>query len=249
MRRLFGSRVQALWLGVGALALVVAVSSCGQSPSAPGTGNLSVFMAFDNGFAAGPAGQTALRPMSDGSFGSGDRTPLADLIVSFDSVTAYACADTDTVMKDEEGDASRLSPLSDGGEMDDDADENCTAYPVLSDTTVTLSVAGLDTTLANFLGDAQLPAGDYDFLVLGMAKAMVVTQAGDSVDAVVPSGKIKVNSPFTIGDGTDTSITVVFDVNRSVVESPPGSMNFKVKPVLHAQQGWDGHEDHHGGDD
>lgn len=245
MRRLFGSRVQALWLAVGALAFVIAVSSCGQSPSAPGTGNLSVFMAFDNGFAAGPAGQAALQPMSDGSFGSGDRTPLADLIVSFDSITAYACADTDTVMKDEEGDASRLSPLSDDEEFDG-AEEDCTAFPVLSDSTVTLSVAGLDTTLANFLGDAQLPAGDYDFLVLGMAKAMVVTQAGDSVDAVVPSGKIKVNSPFTIGDGMDTNITIVFDVNRSVVESPPGSMNFKVKPVLHAQQGWDDHEDHDG---
>jgi hypothetical protein len=247
MRRLFGSPVGTLWLATGALALIMAVSSCGTSPSAPGTGNLSVYMAFNNGFAAAPAAaRTEVQPLSEGESG---RTPLSDLIISFDSVIAYACADSDTVM-DGEGDAARLQPLSDGEEHDgdDDGDGDCTPFVVLSDSTITLSAAGLDTTLANLLGSAELPAGDYDFLKLGVVQALVVTQAGDSVEAKVPSGMIKVNSPFTIQDGMDTEITIVFDVNRSVVEAPPGSQNFIVKPVLHAQQGWDGHEEDHSGE-
>jgi hypothetical protein len=40
-----------------------------------------------------------------------------------------------------------------------------------------------------------------------------------------------------------TDLLVMFDLERSIVEAPPGSKNFIVKPVCHSQVGWN-HEDH-----
>lgn len=197
-------------LAAGALAVLWLLSGCSHNATAPGTGLLDVSLAFEDGLPAKPA----IR----GEFAPGD-TPLSDLILNVDSVTAYACPDTDTVIDE----------------------QVCTAYPVPIDSTLSWNVAGLDTTLAHFLGETRVPAGDYQFLTLGIAKALVVTQAGDTVQATVPSRRVQVHSPFTLDDGGTIDITIVFDVNRSVVETPPGSIKFLVQPVLHANQGWSTH--------
>lgn len=239
-----------LGLAAGTLVVLFALWSCSQGPSAPGTGSLSVFMAFDHGFPAASPAQ-GIAPMGEDGSGWGDRTPLSDLIVSFQSVQAWSCADDDTSMEEDDDEAMHLEPLDDGEDDDEEGDDDCQSFGVMSDSTVTLSASALDTTLSALLGNSSLPTGDYDFLVLGIVNAYVVTQAGDTVEAKVPSGRIKVKSPFTISDGGSTEILIVFDVNRSVVETPPGSMNFLVKPVLHSHVGWDRHddgEDHDGGD-
>lgn len=199
-----------LGLAAGTLAVLWFLSGCSRNSTAPGTGLLDVSLAFDDGLPAKPAIQEEFAP--------GD-TPLADLILNIDSVAAYACPDTDTVIDE----------------------EVCAPYPVPIDSTLAWNVAGLDTTLAHYLGETRVPAGDYQFLTLGISKALVVTQAGDTVQATVPSSRIQVHSPFTLDDGETIDITIVFDVTRSVVETPPGSMRFLVQPVLHATQGWSNH--------
>ena len=253
MRRFLRS-ARALWLVAGLLAILVALASCGGQ--SPGTGVLSVSMAFQKGSA--PAAGTGVTPQGDDGFGSSDRTPLADLIVSFNSVQAWSCpgdtmndADDDSVNDADddssgvEHDAAHLQPLSEGDDDHDGEaeDDSCQAVSVLADSTITLSASGLDTTLTALLGRGDVPAGNYDFLVLGISQALVVTQAGDTVAAKVPSGHIKVKSHFSVGEGGVTQILIVFDVNRSVIEVPPGSLNFIVKPVLHSHVGWA--EDHH----
>jgi hypothetical protein len=240
-----------LGLAAATLVVVLALGSCSQSPSAPGTGSLSVFMAFDHGFTAASPTQ-GIAPLGEDGSGWGDRTPLSDLIVSFHSVEAWSCADDDTSMEEGDDEAMHLEPLHDGEDDDDndeEGDDECQSFGVMSDSTVTVSVSGLDTTLTALLGSSSLPAGDYDFLVLGIVDAYVVTQAGDTMEAKVPSGHIKVKSPFSIREGGSTEILIVFDVNRSVVEIPPGSMNFLVKPVLHSHVGWDGQNDGDNHDD
>jgi uncharacterized protein DUF4382 len=254
MRRFLRS-ARALWLVAGLFAIPVALASCGGHSSGTGTGVLSVSMAFQKG--AAPVAGTAVTPLSDDGFGSSGRTPLADLIVSFNSVQAYSCPG-DTMHEggddsteagedstgDHEGDSAHLQPLTEGDHHDGEADDDsCQAVSVLADSTITLSAAGLDTTLSGLIARGDVPAGNYDFLVLGITKALVVTQAGDTVEAKVPSGHIKVKSHFSVGEGGSTQILIVFDVNRSVVETPPGSLNFIVKPVLHSEIGWA--EDHH----
>ena len=208
---------------IGILILTLAaltIGGCGDS-TAPGTGFVAVHMQF-----AGTYSSPGIAPLGDDLIPP-DRTPLSDLIITIHSVTVKGCAapaDTDTV----------AVPLED---LEDD---DCDAVHVTTDTLITLSVSGLDTTLTQFLGDVELLEGDYHHILLGISEALVVTQAGDTVEAHLPGDKdrLKVNSRFTISEGTVTDVMIVFDVHRSVVEDPPGSMIFKVKPVLHHNQGW-----------
>lgn len=204
---------------VGVLAVTVvtlAIAGCGNTTS-PGTGFVAVHMQFD-----GTYGSAEILPLS-GDLIPPDRTPLSDLIITIHSVTVKGCAapaDTDTVAVS----------------LEDD----CDPVYVTTDTLITLSVSGLDTTLTQFLGDAELLEGDYHHILLGISEALVVTQAGDTVEAHLPGDKdwLKVNTRFTISEDAVTDVMIVFDVHRSVVEAPPGSMIFKVKPVLHHNQGW-----------
>jgi len=233
-------------LSVLALAIVVGLGAWSCNNDGPGMGTLSLYMGFGNGSSTGAPTVTPL-----GEDGSGDRTALSDVILSFNSVKAWSCVDDDSLEDadddssgdDDHGDdAAIIRPLHDG---DEDEDEDCTSFTVLADSTVTLSAGALDSTLTHFLGNALLPEGHYDFLTLGNVQAWVVTAAGDTVAAKVPSGQIKVKAPFDIGAGTTTDLLIVFDINRSIVEAPPGSLNFIVKPVIHGQPGWD----HDEGDD
>ena len=129
------------------------------------------------------------------------------------------------------------------GGGDDSTHADCDYIEVLTDP-ITVNLAGLDTTLTELLGTLELPQGDYTHLALHVADGWVVTQAGDSVEADVPGNNdlLKVIFPFTVSDGQVTEIVIVFDLDKSVVEAPPGSGNFKIKPVLHGAWGSHDHE-------
>ena len=101
----------------------------------------------------------------------------------------------------------------------------------------------VDTTLVNLLeltggnyavlADSTLPAGHYTQvrLILGENNTVMV----DSVlhDLTVPSGSqsgLKLNHPFDITDGMDYSVTLDFDVDRSVHQT--GNGVYKLRPVI-----------------
>lgn len=222
---------RSLGLVLGLLIVLFGAWTCSDST---GMGTLSMFMGFDT------AGLSAasVTPL-DEDFGSADRTPVSDVIISFSSVTAWSCSDDD---EDDGEDGEESALMDDDDDEDDLDDEHCDHFTVMDDSTVTLSAGLLDTVLAGFVGSALLPESDYDFIVLGNANASVVTAAGETLDAKVPSGRIKVKAPFTIVDGSITDLVLVWNLNRSVVETPPGSLNFIIKPVIHSQIGWD-HDD------
>ena len=236
-----------LGLATVVLTLAFAVQSCNDGP---GMGTLALSMGYGNGFSSA----SQVTPQSE-DFGSGDRTPLSDLILTFHSVQAWSCTGDDSLDDDDDDDDDSthaddrafLQPLHDD---EDDDDEDCTPFTVLSDSTVTLSTGTFDSTLTVWLGNALLPEGHYEFLTLGNVQAWVVTAAGETVAAKVPSGRLKIKAPFTIDAGGMTDLLVVFDLNRSIVEAPPGSQNFIVKPVVHSQVGWnhddDDDDDEHG---
>ena len=85
---------------------------------------------------------------------------------------------------------------------------------------------------------------------LRLADAWVVTAEGDEVPAELPGGDqnwLKIIVPFTVEDGQVTEIVIAFDLSRSIVETPPGSGNFKIKPVLHAHVGQGARHEGEGG--
>jgi hypothetical protein len=257
---------------VGALALAVAVGAgvagCGSDsspttpqgvytppPSGSGMGLLAVSLnatgSVNDPSTAASTGQLPQDPA---------RTSISALWVTFDSIRVFpACDDSAGDDSTGNGDDSTfaaspwhgLSLLGDEGdstgEGDDSTHTDCDYIEVLTDS-ITVDVAGLDTTLTSLLGTLDLPQGRYTHLALHVADAWVITQDGDSVQADLPGRNdlLKVIFPFTIADGQVTDIVIVFDLDRSIVETPPGSGNFKVKPVLHGA--WGPHDHDHDSD-
>jgi len=232
-------------LAVSLAVLGGALLGCGESTTRPGIGYLTVQVAFDESMDVSAAGLAAL---------SGDgRTPLADVILSFNAFEVVgACADTADTTDGEDGEdttmvsAARLRLASEGDDEDEheDEEEDCKYWSDL-DSTVTISASGLDTTLTQVLGTVALTEGWYERINLHLVGAWVVTEDGDTLETHLPGYKsyLKINSPFHVDADEVTPLAIVFDPNRSVVESPPGSRNFHLKPVVHAHQGWYDHED------
>jgi hypothetical protein len=162
---------------------------------------------------------------SDSGKGQGhkERTPLTALFVTFDAIRVYpACEDSEGIGED---------------------DGECEYLEFLIEPPVTVNVAELDSTLTTVLGTLEIPMGDYTHISLRLADAWVVTAEGDEVPAELPGGDqnwLKIIVPFTVGDGQVTEIVIAFDLSRSIVETPPGSGNFKIKPVLHGHVGQGG---------
>lgn len=95
-------------------------------------------------------------------------------------------------------------------------------------------VGGVDALLA----DAVLPVGPYTQLriVLGTAS---MTMGGVTYPLTVPSGMrtgIKLVGGFRIDPDQLTSLTLDFDAARSLVESPPGSGDFRLVPAIRMVQ-------------
>ena len=250
--------VAAAELGLGTWGCTSDVTAPGSGLQAPpagsGAGLLAVevesFGSLNTGadlFAAAPA---------DSSHGHGRRTPVTALYVTFDSLRVFpACEDSldggDSTMA-ASGQAFRFHGNGDGMH---EFDGECGYFDLLTEP-VTVNVADLDSTLTEILGTLQLPEGDYTHLALHLADAWVVTADGDSVAAFLPGGMenwLKVIVPFSVEDGEVTVILISFDLDHSLVEAPPGSLHFLVKPVLHGHLGCGhaggdcGDRGHHGG--
>lgn len=246
MRHIRRSLLPLLLLGVA-----VGVWGCGSddsgtttapfTPPPEGSGNGLLALQVGATGSAGAAGVVGLAQ------GPKERTEIDELWLTFDSIRVHAaCADTDTV-----ADASAAFALLDD---DDELDDDCGEWIEFLTEPVTVNVMELGDSLQTLLGTLVLPAGQYDMLRLHILQATVITAEGDTVEADVPSGDtsgLKVHVDFTVDDGGVSEVVIEFDLERSIVETPPGSGNFKVKPVIHGH--WKGHDDDdghgHGHDD
>ncbi|HEX9207409.1 MAG TPA: DUF4382 domain-containing protein [Steroidobacteraceae bacterium] len=102
---------------------------------------------------------------------------------------------------------------------------------------------------AMLLGDATVPAGNYEWLRLkvnaepNVVDSFIAINAGDQCELRIPSGAetgLKVIHGFTVGVGSVTDLTIDFDLRKSVVQPPGqksepttcGGQAYLLKPVL-----------------
>jgi hypothetical protein len=84
------------------------------------------------------------------------------------------------------------------------------------------------------IAQTSLGAGGYTQIRILVEKAMI-TVDGIMSNLTISSGSqtgIKLNHPFTIEAGQTTSLTLDFDAEQSVNETPPGSGIFRMSPVI-----------------
>jgi hypothetical protein len=93
------------------------------------------------------------------------------------------------------------------------------------------------TDVVQFAETNELPAeGIYTQLRLIVDSAEWVFADDSTIPIFVPSGaqsglKINIEPPLEIAADADYGLTVVFDVESAIVEAPPGSGNFILKPT------------------
>ena len=101
--------------------------------------------------------------------------------------------------------------------------------------------------IENVLGTAVLPLGHYtqirltaasgalDFVAVSPEVDACVTNMvvpGTSVPMEISSGQVILNRPFDLVEGVTTTITLDFDAERSIRETPPGSNIWRMSPVI-----------------
>lgn len=85
------------------------------------------------------------------------------------------------------------------------------------------------------LGEIEVPAGTYHQVRIIVEDAQVHF-GEDSFDVKVPSGaqtglKVNIDPPLVAAAGTTNLVTLDFDASRAVIETPPGSGNYLLKPT------------------
>ncbi len=130
-----------------------------------------------------------------------------------------------------------------GTDAGGDADADSAAWiPVLDstlpDSARTFDLLELVGGVTALLGDVELPAGHYTQLRL-VIEAASITIGGRTLPLTVPSGAqsgLKLTGGFDVDPGVLTSLTLDFDAERSLVEMPPGSGDYKLKPTIRMMQ-------------
>jgi hypothetical protein len=125
---------------------------------------------------------------------------------------------------------------------DDTTDGNSSWITVMSDTLPvadrTFDLLELVGGVRALIGDLELEAGHYTQLRIVIDSA-TATIAGQNHPVTVPSGAqsgLKLTGGWDVDPDAITSLTLDFDVNKSLIETPPGSGNFKLKPTIRMVQ-------------
>ena len=86
----------------------------------------------------------------------------------------------------------------------------------------------------------SLESGTYTQIRIVVSSAELITKS-TAHSMVVPSGKIKTDTPFDfeVKGGGAINLTVDFDLSRSIVvtgQQPPSYKSYKIKPVFHVNE-------------
>ena len=95
---------------------------------------------------------------------------------------------------------------------------------------ITLDLMNLQGGITEMLGQVQMEAGKVTQIRLVVTQGEVVS-GGQTYDVEVPSGEIKLNTPFDVCAGGAIELTLDFDAQRSLRYNP-GKDNYRLQPVV-----------------
>lgn len=135
----------------------------------------------------------------------------------------------------------KIEPTEDGEKTDDQF------YTIELVEETTFNLLELSNGISEVLGEAEVPAGEYDEIRMHVTSASIVLTDGTEYDMKVPGGsssglKVKVIPAILVDNGTPSEILLDFDVSRSFVakgnyNAKKGINNikgFNFKPVVRA---------------
>ncbi len=220
-----------MWLLASTVGVVAGVMACGGSsanPTAPSTSTGTVASPGAGGTTTPTTPTTPAVPTTTGRFTLAmTDSPFADadaVLVSFEGVSIHRS----------EGDGWETLPMANSPRV-------CDLKKLQGPTDI--------------LGVAELPAGHYTQIRLTVAKATIYfgsgPSTGDACSAVapaggtsypvdIPSGQVKLNRQFTLDAGSDMTMVLDFDGDKSIQQKGGGNGNgnsnktpsYSMKPVI-----------------
>lgn len=142
-----------------------------------------------------------------------------------ENVTDDGNGTTTTEMDD--GDATTTTEVEsdDSGEVADKAESDEWVVKEVDDQTVDLTkLKGKNATM---LSQFDIPAGEYDMAMVYVSDVNATLKTGEQVNVKLPSEKLQVKTPFTIG--ANESVDFVFDIS---VHEAGNSGKYILKPVV-----------------
>jgi hypothetical protein len=103
-----------------------------------------------------------------------------------------------------------------------------TGWLVITNQSKTFDLISLKN-VTEFFASTNLSVGLYTQIRLQVA-ACTVTVNGTTYNATVPSGKIKLNHPWTLKANATTTLTLDFDAEKSIHQQ--GNGDWKLQPVI-----------------
>ena len=222
-------------VGVALLALLVASAGC---LGATGPGTATAGDASDGGDASadatavdGPAGTVDFY-VSDRPNDMDDFEHLNVTITSVrfhrtdDAANATTAAGNGTVENATvTAESTDTTAADDADEADDERGDGQWVEREVNATTVDLTrLRGDNATLVERFA---LPAGEYDQVVLDVSEVNGTLEGGESTEVKLPSERLKLDSEFTVADGSETSF--VYDIS---VHEAGNSGKYILRPVI-----------------
>lgn len=128
------------------------------------------------------------------------------------------------------------------GENSDDDVVEMELPPISTGAGLTLNLLDFQNGETYALGQVEAPAGDYHKLRMRVAEAWLTRDEGDDPCTTgleepifVPSGKVDIPVPFSLGGGEKIEVTIDFDAQASVevqVNATPGRHAYILRPVI-----------------
>ena len=112
---------------------------------------------------------------------------------------------------------------------DDDIGSDA-GWITIVDTTKTIDLKQFQGDARAFLGESTIEAGKYTQIRIMVTEAYGENQTGARVNITLSSGVLKIVRPWTVADGEETTLTVDFDLDKSL--SKGGKDGYRMKPVL-----------------
>lgn len=137
--------------------------------------------------------------------------------------------DDDRGAEDGQGNGDDADGADEQGAQPDDGEGPEWTTVFHDDQGVDVDLLSANGTKAAFLGESDLPAGEYEGLRVVVKEAYGI-QNGTRVPIALSSGVLKVQHDFEVGEDRETRLVLDFDVDRSLVQEGDG--DWRMTPVL-----------------
>jgi hypothetical protein len=166
---------------------------------------------------------------------------LSHLYVTIDKVQVHQLPNRTAEKEEREADRPTKENVTGGtpagtgriaidARVDDDDGSDDGHWITLSTGATTVDLKALNGSASAFIGDADVPIGNYNIIRLNVTEAKAVWMNGTEQAVKVPGHAIRIVGFFSVEQDKETRLTLDFRLDKSLIQL--GNGNLLLKPVV-----------------